>query len=85
MVYPKALLARPELKDCEKEQLAEADERGAWRLGAEAILWSVPCTMGAYNLDSVFFLTDAKAGPSARRRSPWSSRPTRMRLSRLTI
>jgi hypothetical protein len=61
-VYPKALLARPELKDCEKEQLAQADERAAWRLGPDLILWSVPCQMGAYNLVSDFFLTDSKGG-----------------------
>ena len=60
VVYPKAVLARPELKDCDKEQLAQADERGAWRLGPDVILWSVPCQMGAYNLDSLFFLSDAK-------------------------
>ncbi len=62
VVYPKAVLARAELKDCEKEQLAQADERGAWRLGPDLILWSVPCMMGAYNLDSLFFLSDAKGG-----------------------
>jgi hypothetical protein len=62
VVYPKAVLARPELKDCEKDQLAQADERGAWRLGSDTILWSVPCMMGAYNLESIFFLSDAKGG-----------------------
>ena len=60
--FPKALLARTELKDCEKEQLSAIDERGAWRLGPELVLWSVPCTLGAYNLASVFFLSDAKGG-----------------------
>jgi hypothetical protein len=62
VIYPKAVLARTELKDCEKEQLAEADERAAWRLGPDLILWSVPCQMGAYNLESIFFLSDAKGG-----------------------
>jgi hypothetical protein len=62
VVFPKAVLARGELKDCEKEQLAAADERGAWRLGPDLILWSVPCTLGAYNLQSVFFLSDGKGG-----------------------
>jgi hypothetical protein len=60
--FPKAILTRPELKDCEKEQLAQADERGAWRLGPDLVLWSVPCTLGAYNLESVFFLSDAHGG-----------------------
>ncbi len=62
VTYPKAVLARAELKDCEKEQLAQADERAAWRLGPDLVLWSVPCTMGAYNLNSYFFLSDAKGG-----------------------
>ncbi len=62
VVYPKSVLARPELKDCEKDQLSQGEERAAWRLGPDLVLWSVPCTMGAYNLDSVFLLSDAKGG-----------------------
>jgi len=62
VVFPKALLARPELKDCDKAQLAQTDERGAWRLGGDLILWAVPCQLGAYNLDSSFFLSDARGG-----------------------
>jgi hypothetical protein len=73
-VFPKALLARPELKDCDKDQLLQAQERAAWRLGPDVILWSVPCTLGAYNLDSVFFLSDARGG--AVRPAPIPSVPT---------
>ena len=62
VVFPKALLARPELKDCDKDQLASTDARAAWRLGPNMVLWSVPCESGAYNLDNDFFLTDAKGG-----------------------
>ena len=62
VVYPRALLARPELKDCDKDQLAQTEERGAWRLGPEIILWSVPCQLGPYNLVSDFFFTDARGG-----------------------
>ena len=73
-VFPKALLARSELKDCDKDQLTQAQERAAWRIGPDVILWSVPCTLGAYNLDSVFFLSDAKGG--AIRPAPIPNIPT---------
>jgi len=62
VLFPKAMLARPELKDCDKEQLSQADERASWRLGPDLVLWSLPCTLGAYNLDSLFFLSDAHGG-----------------------
>jgi hypothetical protein len=62
VVFSKALLARPELKDCDKDQLKQTDERAAWRLGPDVILWSVPCQLGAYNLVSDFFLSDARGG-----------------------
>jgi hypothetical protein len=68
VVYPKGLLARPELKDCDKAALAQADARAAWRLGPDLILWSVPCRMGAYNLNSYFFISDGKG--SALRPAP---------------
>ncbi len=61
-VFPKALLARPELKDCDKAQLNEVDERASWRLGPDLVLWSVPCTLGAYNLASVFLVSDSHGG-----------------------
>jgi len=61
-VFPRALLARPELKDCDKPQLEDADARAAWRLGPDLMLWSVPCTLGAYNLASVFLLSDGRGG-----------------------
>jgi hypothetical protein len=62
VVFPKSLLARPELKDCDKAQLADADARAAWRLGPDLMLWSVPCTLGAYNLASVFLVSDGHGG-----------------------
>jgi hypothetical protein len=62
---PKSLLQRPELKMCEKESLANADARAAWRLGPDLVLWSVPCASSSYNLRSAFFLSDEK-GQGAR-------------------
>jgi len=62
VVFPKGLTARPDLKDCDHEQMDQADERGAWRLGPNVMLWSVPCRLGAYNLNSYFFISDAKGG-----------------------
>ena len=58
----KALLSRPELKDCDQEVLANAEYRGSWRLGPDTVLWSLGCEMGAYNLVSRLFLTDGKGG-----------------------
>jgi hypothetical protein len=60
--FPKGLTGRPELRDCDHDQMDQADERGAWRLGPNVMLWSVPCRLGAYNLDSYFFLGDARGG-----------------------
>jgi hypothetical protein len=62
VALPKGLLARPELRACDREELLSTDARAAWRLGPDLVLWSVPCTLGAYNLRSVFFLSDAHAG-----------------------
>jgi hypothetical protein len=62
VVFPKSLLARPELKDCDKDQIAQADERGEWQVSPDLTLWSVPCALGAYNLRSVFFVSDARTG-----------------------
>jgi hypothetical protein len=59
VVFPQGLLDRPELKDCDKAQLNDADERGAWRVAPDVMLWSVPCTLGAYNLASVFMVSDS--------------------------
>ncbi len=62
VAFPKAVLARAELSECQKEALSQKDAQAAWRLGPDLMLWSVPCITGAYNLDSYFFLSDLKGG-----------------------
>jgi hypothetical protein len=59
---PRVLLSRPEVRGCDKDQLAQEDEWGAWRLGADLTLWSIPCALDAANLRSVFLVSDARGG-----------------------
>lgn len=61
-IASKALLAAPPADDCDAETVSAHEGLAAWSTGPDSVLVQIPCTNGAYNFTSLFYLTDRAGG-----------------------
>jgi hypothetical protein len=65
---PRSVLAQRH--DCDPAGGLEGREAQTWRLGPNLVLWSLPCTGGAYNVGDQYVLADNAGGGARRVRFP---------------